>query len=162
MLKNAWICFRISSSSLGNTPSIQILSFSDDRGKCDMTGDPSIEDFYTIQTSHMLSLAGSSYLPSDESYRLYLSFLCYRLSTTSWECKPNERHFFGKIFIKTRCCWERTCLSCRMPSIGIFERMLYHTSSNICDFHSSTFLYHFPIDYRLCPFSSYFFVPASE
>ncbi len=55
MLKNAWLCFRISSSfkfvSTCNNPSLpQIHSFSDDRGKCNKTGNPSISYFSTILT----------------------------------------------------------------------------------------------------------------
>jgi hypothetical protein len=30
MLKNAWLCFRISSSFVGNNPSLQIQSYSED------------------------------------------------------------------------------------------------------------------------------------
>jgi hypothetical protein len=71
VLKNAaWICFGISSSLLGNNSSLQIRSFSEDEGQCNKTGGPSISDFSAIQvpTSHMLSLAASSYVPSDEAY----------------------------------------------------------------------------------------------
>ncbi len=142
VMKNAWLCFRISSSSLGNNPSLQIRSFSDDQGTCNKTGDLSIGNFSTVLTSHMQSLADSSHLPSDETYRLYLSLLCYRLSTPCYECKPNTRHFFGKLFIKKWCWWEKLCLSCWMPSIGSLQFMFYCISSNICDFH-------FPVDFRL-------------
>jgi hypothetical protein len=45
MLKNAWLCFMISSSFVGNTP-----SFSEDQGRCNKTGNPSISDFSTILT----------------------------------------------------------------------------------------------------------------
>ncbi len=73
----------------------------EDREKCTKTGDSPIDDFSTILTSHVISLADSSSLPSDEAYRLYLSLLCYRLSTTFYECKPNARLFFAMNFIKT-------------------------------------------------------------
>jgi hypothetical protein len=69
MLKNAWLCFRISSSFVGNNPSLQIHSFSEDRGKCNKTCNASISDFSTILTSDILILADSSHLPRDEAYR---------------------------------------------------------------------------------------------
>ncbi len=77
-------------------------SFSEDLGKCNKTGNPSISDFSTILTSDIPILADSSHLPSDEAYRdrQCLSLLCNRLSTPCYECKPNARHFFDKIFIK--------------------------------------------------------------
>ena len=101
MLKNAWLCFRISSSFVRNYPSLQIHSSSEDRGKCNKTGNPSISDFSTMLASHILILADNSYLPSDEAYRQLLSLPCYnRLSTPCYERKPDARHFFDKIFIK--------------------------------------------------------------
>ncbi len=60
MLKNAWLCFRTSSSFEGNNPSLQTHSFSEDWGKCNRTGNPSISNFSTILTSHILILADSS------------------------------------------------------------------------------------------------------
>ncbi len=45
MLKNSWNCFRISSSFVGNNPSLQIHSFSEDRGKCNKSGNLSISNF---------------------------------------------------------------------------------------------------------------------
>jgi hypothetical protein len=67
MPKNAWLCFSISSSFVGNNPSLQIHSFSKDRGKCNKTGNPSIGNFFTIPTSKTLILADGSSLPSDEA-----------------------------------------------------------------------------------------------
>ncbi len=99
MLKNSWLCFRISSSFVGNNLSLQIYSFSEDQGKCNKTGNPSISDFSTILTSHSLILADSPYLPSSEAYRQHLSLSCYRLSTPCYECKPNARHFFDNFFM---------------------------------------------------------------
>jgi hypothetical protein len=105
----------MSSSFTGNNPSLQIHSsrFSEDRGKCYKTGNPSISDFSTILTSDImmipiLAASDSSHLPSDEAYRQCLSLRlrlpCNRLSTPSscqcYECKPNTRHFFDKSFIK--------------------------------------------------------------
>ncbi len=89
MLMNSWLCFRTSSSFVGNNPSLQIQSFSEDRGKCNKTGNPSISDFSTILTSHILILADSSYLPSGEAYQQRLSLSYYRSSTPCYECKPN-------------------------------------------------------------------------
>jgi hypothetical protein len=103
MLKNACLCFRISSSFfVGNNPSLQIHSFSKNQGNCNKTCNPSISDFSTILTSDIQILADSSHLPSDEAYRQRLSLQCYRLSTPCYECKPNARHWhcFDKIFIK--------------------------------------------------------------
>ncbi len=51
MLKNAWLCFKMSSSFVGNNPSLQTHSFSEDRGKCNKTGNPSMSNFSTILTS---------------------------------------------------------------------------------------------------------------
>jgi hypothetical protein len=53
MLKSAWLCFRTSSSFVGNNPSLQIPSFSEDRGKGNKIGSPSIINFSTILTSHI-------------------------------------------------------------------------------------------------------------
>ena len=105
MLKNAWLCFRMSSSFVCNNPSLQIHSFSEDRGKCNKTGNPSISDFSPILTSDTPILADGSHLRSDEAYRQYLSLSCYRLSTPCYECKPIARHCFDKIFIKAWFCW---------------------------------------------------------
>ncbi len=104
-IKNAWLCFRMLSSFVGNNPSLQIHSFSEDRGKCNKTCNPSISDFSTILTSDIPIHADSSHLPSDEAYRQRLSLPCYRLSTPCYGCKPNARHFFDKIFIKAWFCW---------------------------------------------------------
>jgi hypothetical protein len=89
MLKHTWLSFRISSSFAGNNPPLQIHSFSEDRGKCNNTCNPSISDFSTILVSHILILADSSHLPSDKAYRQRLSLPCYSLSTPCYECKPN-------------------------------------------------------------------------
>jgi hypothetical protein len=96
MLKNAWLCFRISSSFVCNNPSLKIHSFSEDRGRCNKTGNPSISDFSIILTSDILILADSSHLPNDEANRQRLSHPYYRLSTPCYECKPKARHFFEK------------------------------------------------------------------
>ncbi len=111
MLKDTWLSLRISSSFVGNDPSLQIHSFSEDWGKCNKTGNPSISNFSTILASHILILADSSHFPSDEAYRQRLSLPCYRLSTPCYESKPNARHFFDKIFIKAWFCWGKMCLS---------------------------------------------------
>ncbi len=42
MLKNDCLCFRMSSSFVGNNPSLQFHTFRGDRGKCHKTGNPSI------------------------------------------------------------------------------------------------------------------------
>ncbi len=110
MLKNDCLCFRMSSSFVGNNPSLQIHSFSEDRGKCNKTVDASISYFSTILTSYNLILADSSHLPSSEAYRQCLSLPCNRLSTPCYECKPNARHFFDKIFIKAWFCWGLSVL----------------------------------------------------
>ena len=119
----------MSSSFVGNNPSLhwQIHSFSEDRGKCNKTGNASISDFSTILTSDILILTDCSHLPSDEAYRQRLSHPCYRLSTPCYECKPNARHFFDKIFIKAWFCWERMCLFCHMTSVGWLDIMIQHT-----------------------------------
>jgi hypothetical protein len=96
MLKNDCLCFRMASSIVGNNPSLQIHSFSENRAKCNKTGDPAIGDFSTILTSDILILADSSHLPSDEAYRQCLSLPCNCLLTPCYDCKPNARHFFVK------------------------------------------------------------------
>ncbi len=120
MLKNAWLCFRISSSFVCNKPSLQpeIHSFGEDRGKCNQTCNASISDFSTNLTSQILILADSSHLPSDEAYRQRTSLPSYRFSTPCYECKPIARHFFDKIFIKAWFCWGKMCLFCHMTSVG--------------------------------------------
>ncbi len=57
MLKNAWLCFSISSSFVGNNPSLQIHSFSEDWRKCNKTSNPSICYFSTMLDSQILILA---------------------------------------------------------------------------------------------------------
>ena len=111
MLKNDCLCFRMASSFVGNNPSLQIHSFSKDRGKRKRSGNPPISDFSTILTSHILILADSSHLPSDEAYRQRLSLPCYRLLTPCYECKPKARHFFDKIFMKAWFCWVKCVYS---------------------------------------------------
>jgi hypothetical protein len=51
-------------------------------------------------TSYVMHVCRLHHLPSDEAYRYRLSLSCYRLSTPCYECKPNARHCFDKIFIK--------------------------------------------------------------
>ena len=153
MLKNACLCFRMSSSFIGNNPSLQNHSSSEELGKCNKTGSPSISDFSTILTSDILILADSYHLPSDEAYRQRLSFPCYRRLTPRYECKPNSRHCFDKIFIKAWFCWEKMCLYGHMTSVGWLEIMIQYASSIICDFH-------FPLDFRLDILFPH--IPASE
>ncbi len=158
MLKNAWLsgCFRMSSSFVGNNPSLQIHSFSDDRGKCNKTCNPSISNLSTILTRDILILADSSHLPSDGTYRQRLSLPCYRSLTPCYECNPKERHFFDKIFIKAWFCWGEMCLFCHIASVGWLEIMIQHKPSIICDFH-------FPVDFQArYSFPSNLLVPASE
>jgi hypothetical protein len=45
IIKNAWLCFRMSSSFEGNNPSLQIHSFSEDRGKCNKIVNASVSNF---------------------------------------------------------------------------------------------------------------------
>ncbi len=142
MLKNNRLCFRMSSSFVCNNPSLQIHSFSEDRGKCNKTGNPSISDFSTILTSDIPNPADSSHLPSDEAYRQRLSLPCYLLATPCNECKPQARHFFDKIFIKAWFCCKEMCLFSHMTSVGWLEIMIHHTPSIICDFH-------LPVDFGL-------------
>jgi hypothetical protein len=133
MLKNVWLCFRTSSPFVGNNPSLQTHSFSEDLGKCNKTGNPSISNFSTILTSHILILAGNSHhLPSDEAYRQRLSLPCYRLLTPCYKCKPNERRFSTKFSLKR-------------DSAGV--SILSH---DICRFQAPS------------SFPSYLLVPASE
>ncbi len=132
----------ISSSFIGNNPSLQIHSFSKDRGKGNKTCSPSISNFSTILASNIPILADSSHLPSDEAFRQRLSLPCNRLSTPCYEFKPNARHFFDKNFIKAWFFWEKMCLFCHMTSVGWLEIMIQHTPSIICNFH-------FPVDFRL-------------
>ncbi len=99
MLKNDCVCFRMSSSFIFNNPSLQIHSFSEDWGKCNQTGNPSISDFSTNLTSDILILADSSHLPSDEAYRQCLSLLCNRLSTPCYT-SPTRDIFSTKFSLK--------------------------------------------------------------
>ena len=50
---------------------VQIHSFSEDQGKCNQTGNPSISDFSANLTSDILILADSSHLPSDEALSIW-------------------------------------------------------------------------------------------
>ncbi len=100
MLKNAWLCFRMSSSFVGNNPSLQIHSFCEDRGECNKTGNVSISNCSTILTSDILILADNSHLPSDEAYTQCLFLPCNHLSTPCYERKPNARHFPTKFSCK--------------------------------------------------------------
>jgi hypothetical protein len=101
MLKNKCLCVRMSSSFVGNNPSLQIHSFSKDRGKCNKKGNPSISDFSTILTSDILILADGSHLPSDEAYRRRLSLpyaIVYRCLATS--ASPTRDIFSTKFSLK--------------------------------------------------------------
>jgi hypothetical protein len=100
MFKNTWLCFRISSAFVCNNPSLQIHTFSENPGKCNKTGDPSIIDFSTILTSDILFLADSSYFPSDEAYRQRLSLPCYRLSTPCYGANPTRNIFSTNFSLK--------------------------------------------------------------
>ena len=111
MLKNDCLCFRMSSSFVCNNPSQLIHLFSEDRGKCNKTGNPSISDFSTILTSYNRILADNSHLPSNEAYRQCMSLPSYRFSTPCYECDPNARHLFDKIFIKAQFCGEKCVYS---------------------------------------------------
>ncbi len=64
LLKNALLCFRRSSSFVGNNPSLQSHSFSENQGKYNNSSNSSISNFSTILTSHILILADSSHLPT--------------------------------------------------------------------------------------------------
>jgi hypothetical protein len=100
MLKNAWLCSSISSSFVGNNPLLQIHSFSEDRGKCNKTGNPSISDFTTILASHILILADSSYFqvmkPTDNVCPFYA--IVYRRLATS--ASPTHFTFSTKFSFK--------------------------------------------------------------
>ncbi len=132
MLKNAWLCFRISSSFVCNNlnPSPLIHSFSENQGKCKNTCNRSISDFSTILTSDILILADSSHLPSDEAYRQRLSLPCYRLQTPCYECTPNARHCFDKCLIKACFCWGEMGLFCHMTSGRLSYMISYMISCN--------------------------------
>ncbi len=132
MLKDAWLCFRISSSFVCNNPTLQFHSFSEVWGKCNKTGNPSISDFSTILTSNILILADSSQLPSDEAYRQRLSLPCYRLSLPCLATSASPRSdIFWQNFIKPRFCWGKMCLLCHMTTVGWLEIMIQHTPSII-------------------------------
>ncbi len=98
MLKNYCLCFSMSSSFVGNNPSLQIHSFSEDRGKCNKTCNASISDFATILTIDILILADSSHIPSDEAYRQCLSLPCNRLLTPCLRVQAQGATFFRQIF----------------------------------------------------------------
>ncbi len=95
MPKNDCLCFRMSSSFVGNNPS-------QDRGKCNKTCNASISDFSTILTSYNRILADSSHLPSDEAYRkrIMMSLPCNRLSTPCYECNKPVPKAYRKCCVK--------------------------------------------------------------
>ncbi len=131
MLKNDCLCFRMASSFVSNNPSLQIHSFSEDRGKCNKTDNPSISYFSTILTSDILILADRSDLPSDEAYRQSLPCYRFKVSTPCYECKPNARHFFDKLFIKAGFCWGRMCPFCHMTSVIFFSLISFDSCIRI-------------------------------
>ncbi len=158
MLKNAWLCFRISSSFVGNNPSLQIHSFGEDWGKCNKTGNPSISDFSTILTSDILILADSSQLPSDEAYRQCLSLPCYRFSTPCYECNPTVTvlQFF----------WQNFHQSAIL--LGKNSSILSHDICRLIRDHDPAHAIHYlwlSLSWRCqarYSFPSYLLIPASE
>ena len=88
VLKNAWICFRTSSSSLGNNPSLQNHSFCENRGKCNQTCEPTSRVFSSALMRQDLLVADSILLPWNEAYNHSLSLSSLLLSMPCWEGNP--------------------------------------------------------------------------
>ena len=153
MPNNAYICFRTSFSIVGNNPSesFQIRSFSENRGKCNQTCDPTDRLFSSVPMSQDLHVADSSYVLWYEAYKHSLSLSSFLLSMPCWEGEPNAQPFFAEIFIKRRFCSEKSCLLCCILSVYRLQIMIYHLSSLGFDFH-------IPVE---CSFPPYLFCPAS-
>ncbi len=153
------IIYLVGVPDVGNNPSLQIHSFSEDWGNCNKTCNPSISDFSTILTSDIQILADSSHLPSDEAYRRCLSLPCNRLSTLCYECKHNARHFFDKIFIKAWFYWGEMCLFCHITSVSWLEIIIQHIR-----WHTIHYLWlSLPCRFQARhSFPSYLLIPASE
>ena len=126
--KNAWICFRTSFSWVGNNLSLQIRSFGENRGKCNRTCKPTNGFFSSALMRQDLHVADSSYLPWNEAYAHSRSLSSLLLSMPCWEGKPNGRHFFAEIFIKSWFCSKKLCLLRCMLSACRLEFMIYHLS----------------------------------
>ena len=122
---------------VGNNPSLQIQSFSENRGKCNRTCEPTNGFFSSALMRQDLHVADSSYLPWNEAYAHSLSLSSLLLSMPCWEGKPNGRHFFAEIFIKSWFCSKKLCLLRCMLSACRLEFMIYHLSSLDFDFHMS-------------------------
>ncbi len=157
MLKSTWLCFRISSSFVCNNPSQLIHSFSENLGKCNKIGNPSITDFSTILTSDIRILADSSHLPSGEAYRQCLSLPCYCLSTPCYECKPKARHFFDKISLSVILLGENASVS--ILSHDICRLMRDHHPAHAIHYLWLSLPCRFQAQYS---FRSYLLIPASE
>ena len=116
VLVSDWICFRTSSSTLGNNPSLQNHSFGGNRGKCNQACEQTSAIFSFVLMRHNLLVADCSYLSQIEAsgHFLFFSYLLYLMPC--WECKPNGRHFLLKYFIKALSCVKNLCLSCCMLS----------------------------------------------
>ncbi len=114
VLKNAQICFRTSSSSAGNNPSLQISSFCENWRKCYWTCYPTNRLSAAVLMRQDLHVEDSSYFSCDEAYQGSLTLSSHLLSMPCWEGKPNGRHFFAEIFINQRFCLKILCLLCFM------------------------------------------------
>ena len=142
VLKNAWICLITSFSFVGNNPSLQIRSISENRGKCNRTCDPTDRLFSSVPMRQDLNVADSSYLPWYEANEHSPSLSSLLLSMPCWEGEPNARQFFAEIFIKRRFCSKKLCLLCCILSVCRLKNMICHSSSLDFDFH-------IPVDFGL-------------
>ena len=134
VLKNAWICLITSFSFVGNNPSLQIRSISENRGKCNRTCDPTDRLFSSVPMRQDLNVADSSYLPWYEANEHSLSLSSLLLSMPCWEGEPNARQFFAEIFIKRRFCFKKLCLLCWILSVHRLQILIYHLYSLGIDF----------------------------
>ncbi len=103
VLKNAWICFIISFSFVGNNPSLHIRSLSEIWGKCNRTCDPTTDrPFSSVPMRQDPNVADSSYVPWYEAYEHSLSLSSLLLLMPCWEGKasPMSDIFSPKFSLK--------------------------------------------------------------
>ena len=108
VLKNAWICFRTSSSSLGNSPSLQNHSFCENQEKCNQTCEPTSRVFCSALMRQDLLVADSIFIPWNEAYYHSLSLSSLLLSMPCRDGSPMGDTFSPKFSLNNdsarNCC----------------------------------------------------------
>ncbi len=138
--KNAWICLRAASSSLGNNPSLQNHSFYENRGECNQTCEHTGQIFSSALMWEDLHIADNIFIPWNEARHHTLSLWSLLYQFLAGKANPMGvvgRCFFAEIFIKRWTCSKSLCLICCMLSARRLELMISSLSWIDFNFQSS-------------------------